>query len=42
MLLSVVDTKVSYTVITTEGDYSFTDEQLTALANRIAVRASQA
>lgn len=42
VLLSVVDTKVSYTVITTEGDYRFADEQLTALANRIAVRASQA
>lgn len=41
VLLSVVDKQVAYTVITVEGDFKFSDAQLSALANRIAVRASQ-
>lgn len=41
VLVSVVDKHVAYTVITVEGDYKFSDAQLSALANRIAVRASQ-
>lgn len=41
-IVSVTGTRVSYTLVTVDGSYQFTEAQLTAIADRIAVRLTQA
>lgn len=42
VLVGVSGTHVGYAVVTTEGDYKFSDSQLSALAQRLGVRLTQA
>ena len=41
LLVSTADTRVVYTIVTVTDDFKYTDAQLTELAARIPVRASQ-
>lgn len=41
VIVTVADTRVSYVVVTTEGDYKFSDARFSALAQRVGVRATQ-